>query len=238
MGKAWTFFDKLVCLGHALAIGLMMAALSASAQPPKFPTHQLKFSLLRLLNFSSPGFENSYEICYGKFSTQLSVAYLTDVHLVKEHDPATMSGVRLNLEEKFFCYVFKNDNTNVMQMRLYVSLEGAFHRLNKKMEAIYEPPNNNNVIENRYQLSYEVKRKSVMVDSKIGIQMLFIKHLILDGSIGLGVIVNDVAHSNKNTKNPDDVEFMTTSIGATIFDYEGHHLFPNLPISFKFGYAF
>ena len=50
--------------------------LAVYGQESKSIENQVKFSPLRMLNYTAPGLELSYEIGYGKFSTQLSAAYL------------------------------------------------------------------------------------------------------------------------------------------------------------------
>ena len=78
---------------------------------------QIKLSPLRIMNFKAPGFELSYEIGYGKFSSQLSSAYLIDI-AEEGRMRKDLKGMRFNLEEKYVVKTTKNQ-----RFRHYLSSE-------------------------------------------------------------------------------------------------------------------
>jgi hypothetical protein len=183
---------------------------------------QIKFSPLRILNYTAPGLELSYEIAYGKFSTQLSTAYLIDfVHYLKVRPK--LNGMRFNLEEKYFI-----KTTDNRKFRFYVSSEIGYNHVNS---VAYERFLIRGTKED-YWAKYDKKSRSIIINAKTG-GHLFAGNFIFDLSIGLGVIFKNVVDYNK----PQDEEMLDGILNGTL-EVAGKHVFLNVPFSFKFGYRF
>ncbi len=184
--------------------------------------NQIKFSPLRVVNYTVPGLELSYEIGYGKFSTQFSVAYLIDlVHYIKvRHE---LNGVRFNLEEKYFIKATQNRN-----FRFYVSSEISYNHVNfVAYERFWIRDTQKD-----YWARWDKESHSVIVNAKVGGQV-FVGNFVIDFSAGLGVIFKNVMEYNK----PPDEEMLDGILNG-ILEIAGKHTFPNVPFSVKIGYRF
>jgi len=175
-----------------------------------------------MLNYTTPGLELSYEIGYGKFSTQLSAAYLIDlVHYIKVRPE--LNGIRLNLEEKYFIKTTSN-----RKFRLYTSFEIGYNHMNF---VAYERFWISDTKED-YWARWDKKSRSIIVNAKMGGQV-FIGDLVLDFSMGLGVIFKNIVEYNK----PPDEEMLDGILNG-VLEVAGIHTFPNVPLSVKVGYRF
>ena len=184
--------------------------------------NQVKLSPLRILNYTAPGLELSYEIGYGKFSTQLSAAYLIDlVHYIKVRPK--LNGMRFNLEEKYFI-----KTTGSRKFRFYTSAEIGYNKVNF---VAYERFLIRDTKED-YWARWDKKSRSVIVNAKVGSQA-FAGNFIFDFSIGLGIIFKKVVEYNK----PPDEEMLDGILNGTL-EAAGRHTFPNVPLSVKIGYRF
>ena len=88
-----------------LTIILVVGSIMSYGQENEWTKHQIKFSPVRTINWFSPGLELSYELGYGKFSTQLSGAYLIDI-FNEVGRGSNFTGYRLNLEQKYLSLLF------------------------------------------------------------------------------------------------------------------------------------
>ena len=184
--------------------------------------NQVKFSPLRMFNYTAPGLELSYEIGYGKFSTQLSAAYLIDlVHYM--YVRSKLNGMRFNLEEKYFI-----KTTGNRKFRFYASSEIGYNHVNF---VAYERFWIRDTKED-YWAKWDKKSRSVIVNAKVGGQ-LFARNFVFDFSMGLGVIVKNVVEYNK----PPDEEMLDGILNG-ILEVAGEHIFLNVPLSLKIGYRF
>jgi len=198
--------------------------------------NQIKFTPLRMINLVNPGFELSYERDYAKrLSSQISVAYLTDVFNVADYDSETFSGRRIAFEQK----IFYSNNPNQTNVRKYFSLVSGYSSVNMKNYTGYFMLKDFELedhLKDYYEDVFDLKRTSVIINAKTGFQVL-LSRFCFDFSIGLGFIVQNITHSNR--LNPDDkmlqprspnVYYATTN--------EGKRVYPHMPISLKIGYVF
>ena len=200
----------------------VLMGLVSKSQESKYLESQIKFSPLRLLNYTAPGIELSYEIFYGKFSTQLSAAYLVDmVHYIKVRPE--LKGVRFNLEEKYFIKISQN-----RKRRFYCSSEIGYNYVDFVAEERFWM----NDIKEDYWARYNKKSRSIIINAKSGMQLLA-GNFVFDFSGGFGVIFKNVVDSNK----PQDEEMIDGVLNG-ILEIAGKHTFPNVPISVKIGYRF
>jgi hypothetical protein len=196
--------------------------LTSYSQENQYLENQIKFSPLRMLNYTAPGLELSYEIVYGKFSTQLSAAYLIDlVHYIKVRPE--LKGMRFNLEEKYF--IKFTDNRD---FRFYVSSEIGYNNVNFVAEEGFW----NRIKDEGYWARYNKKSRSIIVNEKLGGQV-FAGNFVFDFSIGLGVVFKNVVDYNK----PPDEELLDGLLNG-VLEVAGKHTFLNVPFSFKMGYRF
>ena len=203
-------------------IFFIFIGLAVYGQENKSIENQVKFSPLRMLNYTAPGLELSYEIGYGKFSTQLSAAYLIDlVHYIKVRPK--LNGMRFNLEEKYFI-----KTTDNRKFRLYVSSEIGYNHVNF---VAYERFWIRDTKED-YWARWDKKSRSIIVNAKVGGQV-FVGNFVVDFSMGLGVIFKNVVEYNK----PPDEEMLDGILNG-ILEVAGKHTFPNVPFSVKIGYRF
>ena len=207
---------------HLFLILFVFVGVTVLGQESKSIEHQVKFAPLRMLNYTAPGLELSYEIGYGKFSTQLSAAYLIDlVHYIKVRDK--LNGMRFNLEEKYFIKTTQN-----RKFRFYFSSEIGYNHVNF---VAYERFWIHGTQED-YWARWNKKSRSVLVNAKVGGQV-FAGNFVLDFSAGLGVIFKNVEEYNK----PPDEEMLDGILNG-ILEVAGKHTFPNVPLSVKIGYRF
>jgi hypothetical protein len=196
--------------------------LTVCGQESKSIENQVKFSPLRMLNYTAPGLELSYEVGYGNFSTQLSVAYLIDfVHYIKVRE--NLNGMRFNLEEKYFIKTTQN-----RKFKFYVSSEIGYNQVNF---VAYERFWIHDKQED-YWANWDKKSYSVIINGKAGGQV-FAENFVVDFSVGLGVIFKNVVEFNK----PPDEEMLDGVLNG-ILEVAGRHTFLNVPLSVKIGYRF
>ena len=194
--------------------------------------NQIKFTPTKTINIFNPGFELSYEREYGrKFSTQVSVAYLVDCFHTTPYED--YKGYRVMLEEKLFFFKRKN-------FRQYFSLETGYYAASMKSSAYFVPKgiewSDELYYDSQYKDIFNLKRKGVIIDVKYGMQFL-IKRFTIDYTIGLGVIIHNIKHTNR--LNPDDK--MVSPRHPNVYymmEYEGKHSMPNFPMTLKLGYSF
>jgi hypothetical protein len=142
-------------------------------------------------------------------------------------------GYRLNFEEK---YIFPK--SYFKRQRTFISCEIGYHNIYSTRESQRFIPKDKQdlTFENFYIDDYEINRQSIIFDVKVGMEFQ-VKHILLEWGIGLGVAYNYVQQLNK--KNSDyKIEFNFEDIMSSLFEEEGNHFIPNIPITFKIGYAF
>ncbi len=193
--------------------------------------NQIKFSPIRTVNILNPGFELSYEREHGRLSTQVSAAYLTDcLHATPYED---YGGYRIMLEEKLLFFKRKF-------FRQYFSFETGYYTASMVSSAYFVPKGiewgDDLYYDSKYEDTFNLKRMGVIIDAKYGMQFL-IGHFTIDFSSGLGVIIHNITHSNR--QNPDDEMVWPRHPNAYyMMEYEGNHSMPNFPLTLKLGYIF
>ena len=221
-------FSRLIILTIVFVIGCRMSY----GQETEWSRHQIKFSPVRTINWFSPGLELSYELGYGKFSTQLSGAYLTDIFNIVPRG-SNFTGYRVNLEEKYFHKTFSK------KIRNYISAEIGYNQIDMTVYSEFVPHHYLNESwevqeENVYWDYCDMNRKSIIGNIKYGMQFV-VNHFILDIACGIGVMHQNVSHFNK--RNPKDklVRTEPEDIITPLFYEEGKYFIFNLPLSFKIG---
>jgi len=196
--------------------------------------NQIKFSPIQTINLLNPGFELSYEREYGKFSSQISVAYLVDCFRTTPYED--YNGYRVMLEEKLFH--FKRN-----YYRQYFSLEIGYYSASM-LHSLYFVPKNIEWGDDLYYTSqykdvFNLKRTGTIINAKYGMQFL-IKRFRIDLSVGLGIIIHNITHSDR--VNFDDKMVSPRHPNAYyMMEYEGSHSMPNFPVfpyTLKIGYVF
>ena len=204
-------------------------------QESEWARHQIKFSPIRTINLFSPGLELSYELGYGKFSTQLSGAYLIDIFNVVARG-SDFVGYRVNLEQKYFHKTFSK------KMRSYISAEVGYNHIDMTVYSEFIP---HNYLDESWQVQEanvywdycDMNRKSIIGNVKYGMQFA-VNHLTFDVAIGIGVIHQNVNCFNKRNPNDKLTRTEPEDIITPLFYTEGKYFIFNLPLSFKIGLVF
>ena len=218
-----------------LTILFVIGSVMCYGQETEWYRHQIKFSPIRTINWFSPGLELSYELGYGKFSTQLSGAYLIDIFNVVARG-SNFTGYRVNLEEKYFHKTFSK------KMRNYISAEIGYNQIDMTVYSEFIPYNYLDESwkvqeENIYWDYCDMNRKSIIGNIKYGMQFA-LNHFTFDVALGIGVMHQNVNLFNK--RNPKDKLTRTEpeDIITPLFYTEGKYFVINLPLSFKIGLTF
>ena len=202
--------------------------------------NQIKFSPLRIFNWYTPGLELSYQRNYGKYASQISIAYLTaivdNVYIFTYGDlrsDETFHGYCLNFEEKFFFPKVAKHN-----MRTFISSEIGYNNIDTKRERTFAPIDVNGKLDeaNQYSLNNKMNRQSIIFNVKVGMEFRA-KQLTLEWGAGLGFKHQNVQYFDKRTPNDQPV-FDEEDIISDFCEKEGRYFIPNFPITFKIGYAF
>ena len=218
-----------------LTIVFVKGSMMSYGQEKEWAKHQIKFSPIRTVNWFSPGFELSYELGYGKFSTQLSGAYLIDIFNVVARG-SNFSGYRVNLEQKYYHKTYNK------KLRGYISAEVGYNQIDMTVFSEFIPYN---YLDESWQVQEEniywdycdMNRKSIIGDVKYGMQIA-VNHLIFDIAFGIGVMHQNVNCFNKRNPNDKLTRTEPEDIITPLFYTEGKYFILNLPLAFKFGVAF
>jgi hypothetical protein len=214
-----------------LSIGLLLIANFLLAQNAYNYKNQIKFSPLRTINWFNPGLELGYQRNYGHFATQISGAYLIDVWGMNFRD--NVQGYRFSLEEKY-----NFPKSYFKRQKTFISCEIGYNNINstRLSQRFILKDNQEQDYENSYIDDYEINRKSIMFDVKVGMEFQ-IKHLLLEWEVGLGVAYQNVKQLNK--KNHDyEMGYGIHDFISIMFEGEGKKVIPNIPLSLKIGYVF
>ena|GEM_PF-3781133 len=204
-------------------------------QESKWEKHQIKFSPFRTVNWFSPGLELSYELGYGKFSTQLSGAYLIDIFNVVARG-SNFAGYRVNLEQKYFHKTFSR------KIRNYMSAEVGYNNIDMIVYSEFIP---HNYLDESWQVQEanvywdycDMNRKSITYNVKYGMQFAF-NHFTFDIACGIGVMQQNVNCINKRSPNDKLTRTEPEDIITPLFYTEGKYFIFNFPLSFKIGLLF
>ena len=225
-------------------IGLMVMAFLlfpflVTAQKEEWGKHRLKFTPTRLINAFHPGLELGYEYCYGRFSSQVSAAYLFNSTVFVYN---SLSGYHLKFEEKFFIKRQPRNN----RIKFYSSVEICYNDVNNNQNHLFLPAEAKQMIWSErekyvYKDDFDLKRKAVVTNMKFGIQIKPKKanKIIIEPCGGIGINFQNVSHYNRP---PNDMLFYEEgSIAGDIdsfTEYEGFSVLLNLTLAFRIGYIF
>src|SRR5690606_8797522 len=159
--------------------------------------NQLKLSPIKIVDLINPGIEINYERKFDDFSTQLSVAYLTDVFGITEF--TDFKGFRIALEEKYF---LNSKSKKIFQKREYFhpyfSASIAFTKTDYKFESSFGlMDSDTDFVTYEYLDIFGVKKQTMSLNFKYGFQTIY-KHWIVDISFGLGLKYKNVKHYDRN----------------------------------------
>ncbi len=219
---------------HKLSISLIfvLTLQYASAQTDLNTfKNQLKISPFRMIDPINPGLELSYERLHNKkFSTQLSVAYMTDPLKAAYYN--SFKGGRVAIEEKYFTettpLLRKYVSTDIVYCKTTINNIGRF--------GIYESSLDSLARLNNYQDTFTVHKTTITANFKLGIQIIK-KHFIIDMCAGIGLKYRDVQHSDRLI--PSDKMEMPRHPNAYYYaTKEGRYFTLNIPMNIKIGYAF
>lgn len=193
--------------------------------------NQLKFSPFRLIDPVNPGVELSYERLHGKnFSTQLSVAYMTDP--LKAAYYSSFKGFRLALEEKYFIentsFVHKYFSTDIVFCKTTINDIGRFGIYESSLDSLARLYN--------YADSFTVHKQTLTLNFKLGFQIIK-KHFVIDMCMGVGVKYKDVQHSDRLIPT-DKMEIPRHPNVYYYSEKEGKYFTMNIPMNIKIGYIF
>jgi len=218
-----------------LIIIFAIGSIMSYGQESKWEKHQIKFSPFRTVNWFSPGLELSYELGYGKFSTQLSGAYLIDIFNVVARG-SNFAGYRVNLEQKYFHKTFSR------KIRNYMSAEVGYNNIDMIVYSEFIP---HNYLDESWQVQEanvywdycDMNRKSITYNVKYGMQFAF-NHFTFDIACGIGVMQQNVNCINKRSPNDKLTRTEPEDIITPLFYTEGKYFIFNFPLSFKIGLLF
>jgi len=222
-----------------MIVGFLIFPLSLLAQEMEksreWEKHQIKFTPTRIFDPVHPGIEFGYEYRYGRFSSQISVAYLFEII---QHNYNTYNGFHIKFEEKFF---FKKQPDNNV-VKFYLSAEVSYNYIEqndyrKFLPAEYKQLDWEEQEQYTYRRNFDLQRQTIITNCKFGLQIK-IKKLILDPNIGMGLGFHNVVYYNK--LHPDDILFDNSRHlnVYTMVDKEGFKVLPNFTVAFKIGYTF
>ena len=197
--------------------------------------HQIKLTLTKIFNPVYPGIELGYEYRYGRFSSQISAAYLFEI--IQDYYNV-YNGFQIKFEEKFF---FKKQPTNNV-VKFYLSPEISYIYLKQNdnypfLPAEYEHLEKIEQEQYTYSRNSDSQKQAIITICKFGLQIK-IKKVILEPSVGIGFGFHNVIYYNK--LHHDDILF-NNSRHPNVFssiDKEGFKVLPSFTTSFKIGYTF
>jgi hypothetical protein len=183
--------------------------------------------------------ELGYEYCYGRFSSQISAAYLFNSTVFVYN---SLSGYNLKYEEKFFIKkrLLKN------RIKLYTSVEICYNYINQNKNRLFVPAEYDDLSRTdkeqyAYTGKFDLQNKAFVAHVKFGTQIKprKIKNLLFEPCGGIGVNFQNVVHYNRN---PDDSFFYPMGslfpVIRGIKDKEGESVLPNFTFAFRIGYIF
>ncbi len=218
----------------SLLVFLLIPLVALCQNFPSYSRNQIKFSILRPLDFAQPGIEAGYErlhdVKFGKvtyMSSQLSGAWLGNLYGTT--DPDLPRGFRGSFEEKLFF-------TSRGHGRLFIAMEAAYVRGGYK-RTFRKEDSVTGIIE---MDTVNVNRQTKALNVKGGAQVLF-GQFVFEIAFGLGVKTRVINYGEK--KFPESYYiFEKVSQGPWFYDpkrfAEGKSVTFNLPVNIKVGFSF
>ncbi|MDR2147910.1 MAG: hypothetical protein LBE91_15770 [Tannerella sp.] len=215
---------------------LVFAYTAIQAQNNEWKHNQIKFSPLRTLNSYAPGLELSYQRNYGRFASQITGAYVTDVFGIDVRE--NIRGYRYGFEQKYFIVPKRVRMAKIMNA--FFSVGFNYDDLHQDISSLTFVPikNGERDYENSYITDCILLNKWLSVNIRYGMEFHF-KNLILEWGAGIGVSNKNNQYLNK--KNPTDERDSRGYEGFIPFlfiENEGKYTTINIPVSLKVGYSF
>ena len=159
-------------IGFTLMAFLLLPFL-VTAQKEEWGKHRLKFTPTRLINVFNPGLELGYEYCYGRFSSQVSAAYLFDPF---SNTNNSFNGYHLKFEEKLFCRIQPSNN----MVKFYLSTEISYNSVKENRNRSFIPAEYKHIDweeqeQYAYSDNFDSQRKVAVTYLKFGVQIRFRK---------------------------------------------------------------
>jgi hypothetical protein len=210
---------------------------SIIAQNEEWGKHRIKFNPTRAMNWLYPGLEFGYEYYSGRFSSQLSVAYISDFADFNIWN--SLNGYHILFEEKYF---FKKQPRSRNMLKLYLSAEINYRDLKFNTTEWYLPAEYKQLGDRDEQEKYaykedvDIQRKAIDTNINMGVQFR-LKKILFETSAGIGAGFQNVHH---NKSNQDDIQFdMNQGFNISyLTTMEGFNVIPNFTMSIKVGYIF
>jgi hypothetical protein len=201
---------------------------SGYGQDSIFPKNQIKLSLSKLIDPINSGIEMSYERRFTKrLATQFTGAYLFNLNKVPPF--TSYIGIKLAIEEKYYLKHRKYSQK-------YVSMDFAYNNIKYNTIANFTHNSSNDTIIRTYNDSTQVSKNTYSLNHKFGV-IFYIKRLVIDLSIGVGLKYRDAKHTGRINES----DFLTKSLSPNTIYYsniEGKDFLLNVPINIKIGYIF
>jgi hypothetical protein len=211
-----TAYKKLVCF---IIVTFVICPVFVAGQITTY-NNQLKISLLRLIDFVSPGIEFTYErLISPRTSTELSTSYIG-----YRGDKSFYKGFRIGLEEKYFTHREES-------CRLYLSAEAVYIRMMGNENSRYFDTLSLASLPN----PFAILKQTATLNIKYGTQLYYNKHFVMDVCIGAGVRYKNIKHKNRiypfQEFRPTDMDFRASKNEGSSFNF-------NIPLNVKIGYLF
>ena len=201
---------------------------SGYGQDSIIPKNQIKLSLSKLIDPINSGIEMSYERRFTKrLATQFTVAYLFNLNKVPPF--TNYIGIKLAIEEKYYLKYRKYSQK-------YVSMDFVYNNIKYNTIANFTHKSSNDTIIRTYDDSIKVSKNTYSLNHKFGV-IFYIKRLVIDLSIGVGLKYRDAKHTGRLYES----DFLTKSLNPNTIYYsniEGKDFLINVPINIKIGFIF
>ena len=212
----------------SLIIFILFAANTGYGQDSLIPKNQIKLSLSKLIDPINSGIEMSYERRFTKrLATQFTCAYLFNLNKVPPF--TNYIGVKLAIEEKYYLNHRKYSQK-------YVSMDFAYNNIKYNTIANFTHNSSNDTIIRTYNDSIQVSKNTYSLNHKFGV-IFYIKKLVIDLSIGVGLKYRDAKHAGRIHES----DYLTKSLSPNTIYYsniKSKDFLLNVPITIKIGYIF
>ncbi|MEO6684172.1 MAG: hypothetical protein ABIN48_15215 [Ginsengibacter sp.] len=205
------------------------------SDPLNKQTHIFKLTPLKIVGFSNPSVELSYELKTSRsFSTQIMASYMLPfsvIEIANDFKPE-MKGYRVSLEERF--YLKKS-----APLGTYLSFE--INYLNNQYKDIWyfgvkEIYTDTTYNFTNYPDTFGVKKQTYSLNFKYGYQKIF-NRFSIDIYAGLGLRYKDVKHFDR-IKPEDEMELPRHPNMYYMTNREGKYWTISIPLNIKIGWAF
>ena len=202
------------------------------AQQAVWKKNQIKFVPTKTLNILNPGLGFSYQRNYGRFASQISGTYLTDVWGTSYRDK--LKGYGYGFEEKYFFPIAFKKFPRVFISSELGYLNFSYIRNSQNFVPVNEYGKEDE--QNSYVQNLDLNRQSIILNIRGGMEFKF-KQIVVDWSPGFGIVHHNVQHLNKRNSTDSWVSSYEDFMGI-LTEQEGKYFVMNFTVSIKVGYMF